>query len=153
MNAGKDIAITVRMSGELRKKGSKSVGEVSFIGVPIIEVEIGDGGLSSLLQRRYILDDGRASWLCKFPVGEHDKGQQTRGRSSLNPLYWFEARPSKFGRRQGIEGRTFSVDPQQRSGRIGHPFRIYITLEEPRQRPLMLTAGYKILISGGIWRR
>ena len=73
MNGGKNIAITVGISGELRKKGSKSVTEVLFIGVPKIEVEIGDGGLSGLLQRHYVLDDCRASWRCKFLGGEHDK--------------------------------------------------------------------------------
>ena len=58
---GKNVAITVGRSGELRKKGSKSVAEVSFIGVPKIEVEIGNGGLSGLLQRQNVLDDCRAS--------------------------------------------------------------------------------------------
>ena len=61
MNVAKDVAITVGISGELRKKGSKSVAEVSFIGVPKIEVEIGNGGLSGLLQRQNVLDDCRAS--------------------------------------------------------------------------------------------
>ena len=61
MDVGKNVAIIVRISGELRKKGSKSVAEVSFNGVPEIEVEIGDGGLSGLLQRYYFFDDCRAS--------------------------------------------------------------------------------------------
>ena len=61
MDMGKDVAITVGISGELRKKGGKSVAEVSFIGVHTIEVEVGDGGLSGLLQRQNVLDDCRAS--------------------------------------------------------------------------------------------
>ena len=61
------------MSGELRKKGSKNVLEVLFNGVPRIEVEIRDGGLSGLPQRQYVLDDCRASWPCKFLGGERDK--------------------------------------------------------------------------------
>ena len=73
INVRKNVAITVGISGELRKKGSKSVAEVSFIGVPEIEVEVGDRGLSGLLQRRYVLDDCRASWRCKFLGGEHDR--------------------------------------------------------------------------------
>ena len=73
MNVGKNIAITVGTSGELRKKRRKDIASVLFIGVPKIEVEVGDGGLSGLLQRHYVLDDCRASWRCKFLGGEHDK--------------------------------------------------------------------------------
>ena len=73
MNVGKNVAIIVGISGELRKKGSKSVAEASFIGVPRIEVEISDGGLSGILQRLYVLDDCRASWRCEFLRGGHDK--------------------------------------------------------------------------------
>ena len=73
VNSGKNVAITVGISGELRKKGSESVAEVSLIGVPKIKVEVGDGGLSGLLQRHYVLDDCRASWRCKFLGGEPDK--------------------------------------------------------------------------------
>ena len=70
---GKEFAITVGVSGELRKKGRKSVAEVLFVGILKIEVEVGDGSLSGLLQCHYVLDDCRASWRRKFLGDEHDK--------------------------------------------------------------------------------
>ena len=70
MNVGKDVAITVGLSGELCKKGRKSIAEVLFIDVSKIEIEIGESGLSGLLQRDYVLDDCRASWRRKFLGGE-----------------------------------------------------------------------------------
>ena len=73
MNVGKNVAITVGMSGQLCKEGTKNVAEVLFIGVLKIEVEIRDGGLPGLLQRNYVLDDCRASWRRKFLRREPDK--------------------------------------------------------------------------------
>ena len=64
INMGEYVATTVGTSGELCKKGRKGIVEVLFIGVPEIEIEIGDGGLPCLLQRHYVLDDCRASWWC-----------------------------------------------------------------------------------------
>ena len=56
-----NVAITVGISRELRKKGKKSVLEVSFFPLLRIEVEVGDGGLFGLLQRLDVSDDCRAS--------------------------------------------------------------------------------------------
>ena len=60
VNAGEYVATTVGTSGELCKKGRKGIVEVLFIGVSKIKIEIGDGGLPSLLQCHYVLDDCRA---------------------------------------------------------------------------------------------
>ena len=73
MDVEKDVAIIVGTNGELRKKGTKNVAKVLFIGVLKIEVEISDDGLSGVLQRHYVLDDCRAIWRCKSLGGEHDK--------------------------------------------------------------------------------
>ena len=76
-----------------------------------------------------------------------------RPKDALPRTRYNSSKQSISGRRRATEWRTFSVDPQQGCGRLGLPFHGYIPLEEPRRRPLMLSLGRGILISGGIWRR
>ena len=61
INMGEYVAKTVGTSGELCKKGRKGIVKVLFIRIPKIKIEIGDGGLPSLLQSHYVPDDCRAS--------------------------------------------------------------------------------------------
>ena len=49
------------------------------------------------------------------------------------------------------EELTFSMDPQERSGR--HPVIEYVASKEPRGRSLMLGLACIVLICGRVWRR
>ena len=82
-----------------------------------------------------------------------NKTNDNRPKHALPRTRFNSSKQLISGRRQGRQGRTLSVEPQQGSGRIGLPFHKYIPLKEPCLRPLMLSVGRDIVIDGEIWRR
>ena len=73
VNVREYVAISVGTSGELCKKGRKRVVKVCFVVLIKVEIEIGQGGLSGLVQSHYMFDDCRASWRNKFLSGDVDR--------------------------------------------------------------------------------
>ena len=73
VKVGEYVAISVGTSGELCKKGTKRVVEVCFFVIVEVEVEIGQAGLSGILQLPYMFDDCSTGWLNKFLSGEADR--------------------------------------------------------------------------------
>src|SRR6267378_4817022 len=64
--AREDVAVRDGTSRKLTQKRKEHVMATFFFGVPKIEIEVSQGGQTSLPQQKYVLDDRRAIRRSKF---------------------------------------------------------------------------------------